>query len=62
MEPLIRTLEDPETAVRERAMLSLRAITGRSFGFDPGGSESERAKAIKKWRDWWKKASAELAD
>ncbi|MCB9905250.1 MAG: HEAT repeat domain-containing protein [Planctomycetes bacterium] len=62
VEPLIRTLEDPETAVRERAMLSLRAITGRSFGFDPGGSESERAKAIKKWRDWWKKASAELAD
>lgn len=62
VEPLIRTLEDPETAVRERAMLSLRAITGRSFGFDPSGTESERAKVVKKWSDWWKKAAAELTD
>ena len=62
IEPLIGTLEDPETAVRERAMLSLRAITGRSFQFDPGGSESSRAKIVKKWRDWWAKARTNLVE
>jgi HEAT repeat protein len=62
VEPLIRTLEDSETAVRERAMLSLRSVTGRSFGFDPSGSENDRAKAVKKWRDWWKKTSSDLTD
>jgi len=62
IEPLIDTLEDEETAVRERAMLSLRGITGRTFQFNPDGSENEREKAIKKWRSWWKKASADLAD
>jgi hypothetical protein len=43
-------------------MLSLRSITGRSFQFDPSGSESDRAKAVKKWRDWWKKAGNQLTD
>lgn len=62
IEPLIRTLEDPETAVRERAMLSLRGITGRNFQFDPSGNEKDRAKAVKKWLEWWKKTATELTD
>ncbi len=60
--PLIETLEDPETAVRERAMLSLREITGRSFQFDPSGAEGERAKVVKKWRDWWQKSQPSPAE
>lgn len=60
--PLIETLEDPETAVRERAMLSLRSITGRSFQFDPSGTEADRAKVVKKWRDWWQKSNPQPAE
>lgn len=57
---LIDALEDPEASVREASVVSLRAITGRDFRFDPGAKESERAKRVKAWRDWWKKASEEL--
>jgi len=57
---LIDALEDPEASVREAAVVSLRAITARDFRFDPGAKESERAKRVKAWRDWWKKASEEL--
>ena len=53
---LIDTLVDPEASVREAAVVSLRSITGRSFRFDPLGKESERAKRVKAWRDWWKKS------
>jgi hypothetical protein len=59
---LIDALEDPEASVREAAVVSLRSITGRSFKFDPGGKEVERAKRVKAWRDWWKKAQSDFLE
>ncbi len=57
IEPLIDALEDSEASVREAAVVSLRSITGRSFQFNPGAKESDRAKRIKAWRDWWKRSA-----
>jgi HEAT repeat protein len=52
---LIDALEDPEAAVREAAIVALKKLTGRDFRFDPLGNDSERAKRVKAWRDWWEK-------
>ncbi len=57
--PLIDSLEDVEPAVREAALGSLRALTGKDLRFDPMASESDRAKKVKAWRDWWKKVEEE---
>ena len=56
---LIDSLEDVEPAVREAALGSLRALTGKDLRFDPMASESDRAKKVKAWRDWWKKVEEE---
>jgi hypothetical protein len=56
---LIDSLEDVEPAVREAALGSLRALTGKDLRFDPMASESDRAKKLKAWRDWWKKVEEE---
>lgn len=54
---LIDALEDPSSAVREAAMVALRHITGQDFRFEPTAqSDAKRAKAVKAWRDWWKKS------
>lgn len=60
VEPLIDALEDEEPVVREAAMAALHIITGRDFRFDPNGKPPERAKRIKAWRDWWKKAKTDF--
>ncbi|MFT7677451.1 MAG: hypothetical protein ACI8QC_001429 [Planctomycetota bacterium] len=52
---LIETLEDSSGAVREAAMVALRKIAGRDFGFEPLASDADRAKRVKAWRTWWKK-------
>ncbi len=57
---LIDALEDPEASVREASVVALQSISGRDFRFDANAKESERAKRVKAWRDWWKKASEEL--
>jgi len=54
---LIDALEDGEASVREAALVALRAVTGEDIAFDPVAKESERAKRVKAWRDWWKKAA-----
>lgn len=51
---LIEALEDPEPTVRECAVSALRAITSRTFLFDPLGPQDERLKAVVEWRRWWK--------
>jgi chaperonin cofactor prefoldin len=56
---LIDALEDSEAAVREAALGSLRAVTGKDLRFDPLASEGERAKKVKAWREWWKKMEEE---
>jgi len=58
---LIDTLEDVEVAVQEAAVVSLRSITGRNFGFEIEANEKDRAKRIKAWRTWWKKAGEKPA-
>lgn len=59
IEPLIDALEDREEAVRETAVLSLRALSGRNFRFDPLASPAERARRVAAWRDWWAKARSD---
>ena len=55
---LIDALEDDQSAVREAAMVALRALTGEEFGFEPVASPADRARRVKLWRDWWKKNGA----
>lgn len=55
---LIDALEDSEPSVRETALLSLRRLTHREFGFDPSAREAERERRIREWRKWWERSSA----
>ena len=57
---LIDALEDPEESVRESAAVSLRAMTEKDFRFEPGDKEADRAKAVKRWREWWDGAKDDL--
>lgn len=52
---LIEALDDVQGAVREAAVVALRRITGEDMGFNPVGSDVDRAKRLKAWRDWWKR-------
>jgi len=52
---LIEALDDVQGAVREAAVVALRRITGEDMGFNPVGSDVDRAKRLKTWRDWWKR-------
>jgi HEAT repeat protein len=61
VDALITTLQDEEGAVREAAMVSLHAITGRNFHFDPEASTAEREKKVKAWSKWWAKAKEEYS-
>lgn len=51
--PLIETLSDANSSVRNEAVISLRTLTNQNFRFDPLGKESDRNKRIRAWRDWW---------
>ena len=55
-----RSIEDPEASVREAAVVSLRSLTDQDFRFNPGGKESDRAKRIKAWREWWSREADDL--
>ena len=57
---LIDTLEDAESAVREVAAVALRAITGQNFRFDANGSEGDREKRVRDWRNWWKSSGEDF--
>lgn len=52
---LIDALEDERTAVRENALFALQALTRETLRFDANGSEAERSKRVREWRDWWTK-------
>ncbi len=49
---LLDVLEDPNPIIRKAAAETLVRLTGYDPGYDPRGSEAERRKAVKKWRDW----------
>jgi hypothetical protein len=56
--PLIATLGDSASPVREAAYLALRTITKRDLPFDPQTEDTvERGKRIRAWEEWWKKES-----
>ena len=58
---LIARLSDPDPVVRLSAHHALRKRTGKDFGYVPWADESERAKAIARWRQWWNERSAQIA-
>jgi len=61
---LIDALEDEELGVRTAAVESLRALTDkdeRELPFPAEARQADREKHVKAWRDWWAKASRELA-
>ncbi len=49
---LLDVLEDPNPIIRKSAAETLVRLTGYDPGFDPRGSEAERKKSVRKWRDW----------
>lgn len=59
---LIDTLEDEEAAVREAALVALRALSGQSIPYDPLARDGDRSKRVKGWREWWEKASKDLIE
>ena len=58
---LIEALNDQDSSVREAAYISLCSITNKSFPFEAHQEPADRAKKIKAWQDWWKKAQEEGA-
>ena len=58
---LIDSLEDKDPVVRLAAFEELKKGTGRTFGFVPWSNEADRAKAIARWRSWWKDRQGSLA-
>lgn len=58
---LIEALRLPDVQIRKAAVTKLRAYTRQHFGFRPTGSPEDRAKAVEKWNDWWKKDGWKLA-
>jgi HEAT repeat protein len=58
--PLIEALEDQEAPVREAAYIALLMLSKRNLPFDPYQEPGERAKRVKAWQEWWKKAQSEF--
>lgn len=49
--PLVDALDDEEVSVREAAVVALRKITGKDFGFRSAAAPRERARAAARWRE-----------
>ena len=56
---LIRGLEAPEVWDRALCLRTLRDATNQTHGFDPNGTDAERAAAIERWRRWWRERSSD---
>ena len=52
---LIDLLNDRERTVERAAYAALKALSKEDFGPASGATNSERAKAVEKWKAWWKK-------
>lgn len=57
---LIELLNYPKHSIRYTAEYGLRRITGENFGYNSYDDPDERAKAVKKWRQWWEKNQADF--
>ena len=51
---LVELLEDQDVAVRRAAISALRTLSNRYFGYRADSTESQRHKAIVRWRELWK--------
>jgi HEAT repeat protein len=52
MDALVDGLEDESLWTRAWCAKALEEVTRQRLGYDPQGSEPERAEAVQRWRDW----------
>ena len=50
---LVGLLDDPEIEVRRAAIVSLRQLSNRFFGYRPSDSSRRRREAVDNWRSFW---------
>jgi hypothetical protein len=55
MSKLIDLLNDRERTVERASYAALKALTKQDFGPAPDATDTDKAAAVKSWRDWWKK-------
>jgi len=53
VDALLEALEDDDENVCDTAWRSLRDLTGQRHPFDASASKERRARAARKWREWW---------
>jgi membrane protein YqaA with SNARE-associated domain len=56
----IDRLKSPDLSVRQKAIIALRADSGRFMGYNPKGSAEERAEAMEKWEEWLEETLDEI--
>jgi len=49
---LVENLSDRDEAVRMFTSVGLRKLTGKDFGYNPGGPPEERIASIQRWKEW----------
>ncbi len=57
---LIELLNYPKHSIRYTAEYGLRRVMGKNFGYNSYDESDDRAKAAKKWRQWWKENQADF--
>ena len=55
---LIKGLESDEVFVREAAIEALGEVTGRTLMYHHDDPPERRARAVERWREWWKKTAS----
>jgi len=58
---LVQLLDHANLSGRYPAEYALRRITGRNFGFNAHDEPPARARAVAKWRQWWKDSKAKFS-
>jgi HEAT repeat protein len=61
IEWLIDGLASKDHALRKSACEELRAVTGKSFGFDPEAPRRQRDRARHAWLEWWQDQEREAS-
>ena len=56
VDALLEALADADENVCDTAWRSLRDLTGQRLPFDASASKEARARAAKKWQEWWQGA------
>lgn len=61
IEFLISLLDHAKEEIRTAAIQVIEKYTGETFDYDPKAEKDDRAKAITKWKAWWKENESKLA-